>query len=154
MAQVALSWSGPPRDNQDIYVQQIGAGAPLRLTTNPANDSSPAWSPDGRGIAYLRRLGTTTKHEVRVIPPLGGTDRNIADIELSSSLYRPITLAWCPDSSCLVVPDKTVEGKADAFFVIARDSGVKRQLTFPGVSIMDTDPAVSLTGSRWSSAGT
>ena len=28
-------------DNPDIYVQQIGAGAPLRLTTDPGNDYSP-----------------------------------------------------------------------------------------------------------------
>src|SRR5206468_7335757 len=52
---VAFTWSGPNQDNPDVYVQQIGAGSPLRLTTDPANDYSPVWSPDGRAIAFLRQ---------------------------------------------------------------------------------------------------
>ena len=45
--QVAFSWDGENQDNRDIYVQLVGSGSPLRLTTNPARDSAPAWSPDG-----------------------------------------------------------------------------------------------------------
>ena len=37
----SFSWNGRPGGQSSIYVQQIGAGAPLRLTTDPANDSSP-----------------------------------------------------------------------------------------------------------------
>ena len=55
--QVAFGWTGPAGNNPDIYVQQIGAGSPLRLTTNPGNDYSPMWSPDGRWIAFLRGEG-------------------------------------------------------------------------------------------------
>ena len=47
---VAFSWTGPQQDNPDIYVQQIGAGQPLRLTTNPANDYFP-------GLVARRPLG-------------------------------------------------------------------------------------------------
>src|ERR1035437_7120191 len=35
---VAFAWNGPKQDNFDIYVQQIGAGSPLRLTTDPSTD--------------------------------------------------------------------------------------------------------------------
>src|SRR5262245_15251961 len=31
---VAFTWTGPAGNNTDIYVQQIGAGSPLRLTTD------------------------------------------------------------------------------------------------------------------------
>jgi Tol biopolymer transport system component len=144
--QVAFTWTGAKQDNQDVYVQQIGAGAPLRLTTDPSNDSSPAWSPDGLSIAFLRRQADSNKHEVRVVPPLGGTERRIAEIEPRLPVYRPLTIAWCPDSSCLIVPDAASEGQADALFVIARESGVKRQLTFPVGRILDTDPAISPDG--------
>jgi eukaryotic-like serine/threonine-protein kinase len=51
---VAFTWTGSKQDNQDIYVQQIGAGSPLRLTTDAHNDYNPVWSPDGRWIAFLR----------------------------------------------------------------------------------------------------
>src|SRR5204862_1176304 len=32
---VAFTWNGSKGDNGDIYVQQIGAGPPLRLTVDP-----------------------------------------------------------------------------------------------------------------------
>ena len=39
--QIAFRWTGPAGNNQDIYVQQIGAGTPLRLTTDAGRDYSP-----------------------------------------------------------------------------------------------------------------
>ena len=33
---VAFSWNGPKQDNHDIYVKQIGADEPVRLTRDPA----------------------------------------------------------------------------------------------------------------------
>jgi DNA-binding winged helix-turn-helix (wHTH) protein len=51
---VAFAWNGEKQDNFDIYVKQIGEGTLLRLTSDPRPDLSPAWSPDGRTIAFLR----------------------------------------------------------------------------------------------------
>jgi Tol biopolymer transport system component len=50
---VAFAWDGEREDNFDIYVKQVGVALPLRLTTGPEPDISPAWSPDGRSIAFL-----------------------------------------------------------------------------------------------------
>jgi Tol biopolymer transport system component len=55
---IAFGWGGEKDDNQDIYVKLIGAGTPLRLTTNTDADSSPACSPDGRFIAFFRQSAT------------------------------------------------------------------------------------------------
>ena len=44
---VAFTWTGPKQNNQDIYIQMIGSGSPLGLTTDPLNDYHPVWSPDG-----------------------------------------------------------------------------------------------------------
>ncbi|MGA2725935.1 MAG: hypothetical protein ABSG79_26440 [Bryobacteraceae bacterium] len=83
---VTFAWSGPRQDNFDIYVQQIGAGPPLRLTTDPRHDYNPVWSPDGRWIAFLRseslrfpRGGTilqTAESELLLIPPWAGRSAN------------------------------------------------------------------------------
>ena len=61
---VVFSWNGPKQDNTDLYIQQIGAGAPRRLTTDPNGDYHPAWSPDGRAIAFLRSGLAGGKNEV------------------------------------------------------------------------------------------
>jgi serine/threonine protein kinase len=71
--QVAFMWDGGELGNHDIYVQQVnGATPPLRITTDPAMDSSPCWSPDGRQIALLRFNAETI--DVILASPLGGAE--------------------------------------------------------------------------------
>jgi Tol biopolymer transport system component len=53
--QVAFVWNGEKQDDFATYVRLIGSDWPLRITSNPAPDFSPAWSPDGRSTAFLRR---------------------------------------------------------------------------------------------------
>ncbi len=143
---VAFAWNGPKRDNADIYVQQIGAGSPLRLTTDPRSDVNPVWSPDGRWIAFLRGQSQAGKSELRLIPPLGGPERNLAEIWVRQTYVVPPYLAWCPDSNCLIVTDSPGEGKPDALFVISLETGEKRQLTDPQPLLGDSNPAVSPDG--------
>ena len=147
---VVFRWTGANEDNPDLYVQQIGVAAPpLRLTTDPDNDYSPSWSPDGRAIAFLRGGGSGGVGEVRVVPPLGGPERTIANIENRATLYRPPSLAWCPDSSCLAVTDTVPGQRASAIVLIALDTGEKRQLSLPNAQAMiELDPTFSPDG-RW-----
>jgi Tol biopolymer transport system component/DNA-binding winged helix-turn-helix (wHTH) protein len=143
---VVFSWTGPKQDNPDIYVQQIGAGSPHRLTNDLSNDYSPSWSPDGRTIAFLRRAPAGGISEVRVIAPLGGTERKVGEIRPRMAFYRPLSLAWCPDSRCVLVTDSPGEGKWDTLFLMALDTGEKRQLIYPEGQVLDVDPAISPDG--------
>ena len=84
---MAFNWNGEKEDNYDIYVKLIGSERPLQLTTNPARDYSPAWSPDGRWIAFCRdlpglegrrvtdsthrRTGTTADPDISHLPRYG-----------------------------------------------------------------------------------
>jgi serine/threonine protein kinase len=147
-SQIAFSWSGPDGGNLDVYVQQIGVGTPVRRTTDPQSDFSPMWSPDGRSIAYLRgdAAGGGGLHELRLVPPLGGQERKLAEVRPRGFL-RAMTLAWCPDSSCLLLTDSLGEGKPDALFAVSLDTGEKRQLTSPREEVFaDSDPAISPDG--------
>src|SRR5439155_13087848 len=149
--QVAFTWTGPKQDNQDIYVQMIGSGSPLRLTTDPRADYNPVWSPDGRWIAFLRGESSSLqsgRSELRLIPPLGGPDRKLAEIRIpETAVLLPQFVAWCPDSNCLVVTDSQGEGKPNALFVVSLETGEKRQLTSPQPPVVgDNDPAVSTDG--------
>jgi len=147
---VAFTWTGPKQDNTDIYVQQIGAGSPMRLTTDPANDYNPVWSPDGRWIAFLRRdREDTSRSELRLIAPLGGVERKLAEIRVPNTYFLiPPYLGWCPDSHCVVVANSAVGGRGTALFAVSLDTGEQSQLTrFEGPG-GDTNPAVSPDG-KW-----
>jgi serine/threonine protein kinase len=145
--QVSFTWTGPKQDNPDVYVQQVGSGAPLRLTTDPSNDYNPVWSPDGQRIAFLRRQWEAGKSELRLIPPLGGPERELAEIRVPEFSVTPPYLAWCPDSRCLVVTDSPGNGRPPALFVISLETGEKKQLTNPDVPATgDTNPTVSPDG--------
>jgi len=145
--QVAFSWNGAKQDNFDIYVQMIGAGAPLRLTRDPARDYNSVWSPDGRWIAFLRGDAQSRQSELRLIPPLGGPERKLATITGGEIITLPVLLSWCPDSTCLVFSDSTGEGKPVALFALSLETREKRQLTRPEPPAMgDSQPAVSPDG--------
>jgi serine/threonine protein kinase len=145
---VAFSWKGPQQNNPDIYVQQIGSGSPLRLTNDASNDYNPIWSPDGRWIALLRSQSQAGTSGLMLIPPLGGPERKLTEIRVRGGIsVTPPHLAWCPDSSCLVVTDSLGEGKPDALFVISLETGEKNQLTHPPpLASGDTNPAISPDG--------
>ena len=44
-SQVAFVWNGPKQDNFDIYTMRLVSDKPVRVTVDPAEDISPAWSP-------------------------------------------------------------------------------------------------------------
>ena len=152
---VVFNWNGPRKDNPDLYVQQIGVTAPpFRLTSDPANDYSPSWSPDGRTIAFLRRVPGGGKSEVWRIAPLGGPERKVAEIQPRLPSFRPASLVWCPDSTCLLVTDTLGADKPDVLFQISLETGERRQLTHPQRLGSDADPAISPDGACLSFAAT
>ena len=55
--------------NLDIWLQQIGAREPIQLTSDPADETDPAFSPDGTRIAYRSEKGGGG---IYVVPTLGG----------------------------------------------------------------------------------
>jgi Tol biopolymer transport system component len=148
--QVAFEWEGDRRDNSDIYVKLIGAGEPLRLTTDPARDHSPAWSPDGRWIAFVRER-SNDRSAVILVPALGGAERIIA--ETASSPFHEArylgsrALTWTVDGRQLVVSDRTADSGPLGLFLLSLETGDKRRLTSPvGPVLSDRNPAFSPNG--------
>jgi Tol biopolymer transport system component/serine/threonine protein kinase len=144
--QVAFAWDGEKQDNQDIYVKLIGTGGPpLRLTTDRAKDYSPAWSPDGRFIAFLRKL-PGEKAAVLLIPALGGPEHKVAEILTTGFLLGPY-LAWAPDGNWLVISGKDSPTERAALFLMSTETGEKRRLTSPPAHLTgDSCPALSPDG--------
>jgi hypothetical protein len=51
--QVALATRESPNGNWDVSVLDLKSGHFRKLTTDPATDRAPVWSPDGRSIAFV-----------------------------------------------------------------------------------------------------
>ena len=144
-SRVAFSWNGPTLDNYDIYVKLAGPGEPVRLTTSPAPDDWPAWSPDGRFIAFVRFASPTTAADLVVIPALGGAEKTIATIFPAPIPrdVRPIgNLSWTPDGRWLAFGGATSPNGPRGIWLIAVDGSEQRRLTeAPGGH--DVSPVVS-----------
>lgn len=134
---VAYSWERPGQDGAGIYVKLLGPGDPIRLTVN-AGDFGPAWSPDGRYIAFLRARDPF--HAViMMIPAVGGSERELAEVVFDthdSFNYdrrgpAPPLIAWSADNRWLLVADQRAPGEALSVERISVDTGEKRRLTTP-----------------------
>ncbi len=141
--QIAFVWDGEKEDNQDIYVKQLGNESLLRLTTNPAADTWPCWSPDGRYIAFTREIPEGS--ELYLIPSLGGAERKITRLSspgMSSPGGGQNQMSWSPDGEWLAVRHK------GSIFLVERDTGEMRKLTSPPPTINpgDSTPAFSPDG--------
>ncbi|MGE5740620.1 MAG: protein kinase domain-containing protein, partial [Candidatus Aminicenantes bacterium RBG_16_66_30] len=66
------------RGNFDIWVQQVSGGKPLRLTSHPAGDSFPSFSPDGSQIAFRSERDGGGIYLIDALAA-GGEPRRIAD---------------------------------------------------------------------------
>jgi Tol biopolymer transport system component/serine/threonine protein kinase len=154
--ELAYTWDGGTGAARHIYVKLIGAGAPLQLTHDSRSDREPAWSPDGRYLAFIRYSpGLNPKSEVISIPALGGPERALGDVNLPHLASRDLT--WSPDGKSLTVGDRSSPAEPVAIFLISSENGEKHRLTSPPRgSWGDTDPAFSPDGRtlafvRWSS---
>jgi Tol biopolymer transport system component/DNA-binding winged helix-turn-helix (wHTH) protein len=132
-SQVAFSSDGSSKDNIDIYLKLVGPGEPHRLTTDPSSDLSPAWSPDGRRIAFLRLLSPEGRSAIYVMPALGGDERRLGEIDLTSFRSSPgALLAWTPDGRWLAAAGRVAADAPSEVWLFSPDTGERRRLTTAG----------------------
>jgi Tol biopolymer transport system component len=133
---VAFSWDGGTLQNYDVYVKWVGSTELHRLTTDPAPDLSPSWSPDGRQIAFVRESGAGRDccsagkvGTIHLVSPLGGPDRRLNALPVPS--LSP--LSWSPDGQWLAAVRAPSDGAP---------------LTRPSPPGVDASPAFSPDGCR------
>jgi len=142
--QFAFTWSGENQDNWDIYVQLVGAGEMRQLTSGPARDLAPRWSPDGRTLAYVRLEPGVRTERLRVISVLGGRDRELTDLAV---LPHP---TWSPDGRFVGIgrqPDVT-SGVGGGIDLIPVHGGEPQAATRADGAALHWMPAFSPSGER------
>ena len=149
--QVAFVWSGEKFDNTDIYVTLAGATNVRRLTTDPADDFAPSWSPDGRRIAFLRKFGNSAR--IHLASALGGPDSKLSDFPVGITGWEGdhgAQIAWSPDGRHVVAgrDPRFSDGGVSGLYLIPVEGGEPRAITRPAPPSFDLAPVFSADGRR------
>jgi Tol biopolymer transport system component len=147
--QIAYSSAGEDGANRDIWLKIVGEAEARRLTTDPAPEDAPAWSPDGKEIAFLRETDTPgsqpgtfwTAATIHLLSPLGGPARRLSDFPVRGQL------SWSPDGRWLAASKAGGEGEGPrGIHLISAATGTTRAVTFPKPPAVDVNPAFSPDG--------
>jgi Tol biopolymer transport system component len=139
-SRIAFAWDGGTNEQvapHDIYVKEIGAGEPLRLTTAPEDDIMPVWTPDGRYITFERVM--PDHDDVYRVPASGGKEQKIAETLRGSS--------WSPNGKTLAVDAVRKPGIEAGIFLVSIDTGASKRLTTAPAPATDQGPVFSPDGS-------
>jgi Tol biopolymer transport system component len=109
----------------EIYVMNADGSGAVRLTTNPADDVAPAWSPDGARIVWQSVRGGTARQLYTM--NADGTDVRL----LTNQPGTPGFAHWSPDGSRIAYHAARGDGNWD-IWVINADGMEPRRLTTSG----------------------
>jgi Tol biopolymer transport system component/serine/threonine protein kinase len=137
--QIAYGSAGEDGVNWDIWLKIIGEAEARRLTTDPAREIDPSWSPDGTQIAFLRVVSGSFR--IYLVSPLGGSARQLSDFPARSRA------SWSPDGRWLATSkDRSGGDPPGGIYLISVASGEPRALTSPKAPAFDVNPAFSPDG--------
>ena len=111
--------------NNDLFLVPAAGGAPKKITDNPASDSTPRYSPDGKYIAYLAQVRPgyeSDRFRLMLYDRATGQRRT-----LTENFDRWVgSFVWAPDSkSIYFVAENTGE---QPIYVVSVNGGSVRQL--------------------------
>ena len=104
-AVIAFSSTPANADRPDIYVMRADGSGVRRMTRKGGGE--PAWSPDGRRIAYSRTLSGSFGASIWVVGARGGTERRLT--RGGEAQWEP---TWSPDGRRIAFEAWTSRGSA------------------------------------------
>jgi Tol biopolymer transport system component/DNA-binding winged helix-turn-helix (wHTH) protein len=130
-----------------LWIKFSNRVQPVSLSSGDWDYASPAWSPDGRLLAYLRFSARTG--ELVIVNRDGAGERVATQVfKTRHGLYYR-HLAWSPDGKWLAVDDAASPGEPFSLFLVSTRTAERRRLTTPPNHwIGDVEPRFSPDGSR------
>ena len=144
---VAYGAVAPGAESASIQVQPTAPVAPRQVSTPPvgASDLLPAWSPDGREIAFARRWGGQGGCRIMVVAANGGAEREVGDCNHDGLL----SFSWSPDGNGLLFGSgERAGGAPGGLQLLDLGSGQRRPVPYDSGGALDHAPRYSPDG-RW-----
>lgn len=145
---LAYSWRANTESYRSIYIQDVASDERNRLTNDTEDSFSPAWSPMGEEIAFLRSTGPSSPLEVIVANVHApSTQRRLTTLTSKLSTFRRSpSLSWSPDRRWLLTTEGDLATKSTFLVLISIDDGSKRILTHAPPQTGDDEAAFSPDG--------
>jgi dipeptidyl aminopeptidase/acylaminoacyl peptidase len=99
------NWDDNAYETEIFLARVTGGGEPLQLTRAKKSSTSPAWSPDGKWIAFIS--DRTDKRQIYLISPEGGEARVLTNVDDGVGSF-----AWSPDGKSIALT--MTDPKSDA----------------------------------------
>ena len=117
----AVAYASERAGRHEIHVLGLAPGSrELAITDDGGDNVEPAFSPDGRWLAYR----SAERGGIWVVPATGGVPRRVAEFGSSPS--------WSPDSQALVFSSRAGLSSQGVLFTVRRDGTSTVPLTQPG----------------------
>ena len=123
---VAFAWQRERGHGFGIYVRPVKEDDdPVNLTSAEFEDWGPAWSPDGRKIAFRRKGGGASG--IYWVSASRGPENFLTAIGWQDAETLP-QMSWSRDGKWIAAPDRDLTGSTHIYLISAA-SGEKRALT-------------------------
>src|SRR5579872_770605 len=119
--------------NSDLYVVPIGGGPSKKITQNPAADSSPQYSPDGKYLAFRAQVRPGYESDRWRLMVLERSTGKLTN--LTETIDRWVeSFTWSPDSSRLFF---TVQDRGRQYIQFISVNGGGAPIALSGDSVLD-----------------
>jgi len=137
-----FSISDANNDGYDLYVKAAGSEKLVRLTNHPSLWISPAWSPDGKQIAFHRL--SKADNGLYVVSAEGGAERKLLTTHVT--LPGSSRISWSPDGKSIAFDDSPPEGGHRRLHLLRMDTQEAAQIEHDERCQEESIPAFSPDG--------
>jgi len=133
-----------PGENLDLYIMNPDGSRPLRVTSHPAADLEPTWSPDGHYLAFVSdRSGTPQIYMIDLYQ--GAESAGNKPVRLTTRGSYNTSPAWSPDGRYLAYA-RRAGNQFDLYLIDFQGADKRTEIQLTSTPYNEEDPAFSADG--------